>query len=396
MSNCRRLRDLITIQRGTTYKSGLIGEPGPVILGLGTIQRHGGFRSVNLRTYGGDSPEELLVYPGQIYASLKDVTQTADVLGAVAKVPQGGLVGRLTQDTVRLDFVSDDIPADFVYWILRTPQYRDYCRTHATGTTTMGLPRDDFLAFEVPPPTASRLEVTRLLSALDDKIAANDRLAGTARELMLSRFASLNVDEPGVATLSELVELNPLVESPGSDEAVYLDMKNLPEHAMTVKSWSYRAPRGGARFQNGDTLLARITPCLENGKVGFVDFLSRGEVGVGSTEFIVMRPRDGVPQLFPYLVSVSARFREFAIRHMVGSSGRQRLAAGDLAGFRVRYPGRQELADFTRSSDDLMRRVKAAVDESRTLAATRDELLPLLMAGKLRVRDAEKMVSDAV
>lgn len=74
------LGDYYTLQRGKTYKSKLLDQPGPVLLGLASIDRNGGFRDDALRTYGGDSPENLLVYPGDLYVSLKDVTQSGDLL----------------------------------------------------------------------------------------------------------------------------------------------------------------------------------------------------------------------------------------------------------------------------------------------------------------------------
>src|SRR5436190_6150941 len=85
----KTLGDYFILQRGTTYKSRLLGRPGPVLLGLATIQRNGGFRADSLQTYGGESPDKLLVRPGEIYVSLKDVTQSADLLGAVARLPHG-------------------------------------------------------------------------------------------------------------------------------------------------------------------------------------------------------------------------------------------------------------------------------------------------------------------
>ena len=132
MTGTIRLGDVVSIERGTTYKSALIGLEGPILLGLGSIQRNGGFRDDSLRTYGGDSPERLLVKPGQLYASLKDVTQSADLLGAVARLPLDAPVGRLTQDTVRLDIKDPAVEPDYLYWVLRTPQYRQYCRAHLT------------------------------------------------------------------------------------------------------------------------------------------------------------------------------------------------------------------------------------------------------------------------
>lgn len=149
----RELGELVDLQRGTTYKSGLKHLPGPVLLGLASIERNGGFRDRNLSTYGGPSPANLILRPGDMYASLKDVTQSADLLGAVAKVPPYIEQGRLTQDTVKLIFKSAKTSRHIVYQTLLSDDYRVYCRAHATGTTNLGLSRDDFLAFPILQPS---------------------------------------------------------------------------------------------------------------------------------------------------------------------------------------------------------------------------------------------------
>lgn len=249
------------------------------------------------------------------------------------------------------------------------------------------------------PASAERRAISELLVALDDKIAANDRISDIIRDLLSARFDALGIDRQPAhdsesLAITDVVELNPRTPLTEDDHAVYLDMKNLPESAMTVSNWTCRKARGGARFMNGDTLLARITPCLENGKTGFVDFLQDGQVGIGSTEFIVMRPTGAIPMVLPYFLAKSSRFREYSIRHMVGSSGRQRLSAGDLKDFVLTQPSQTALAAFGELADPLMKRVRSCIDESRLLARTRDELLPLLMSGKVRVKDAEAAVSE--
>jgi len=293
--------------------------------------------------------------------------------------------------------VLDNVDLKFAYYLIKHVSL-DHLKH---GTSNPSLTREAFAAqlFPVPPVDTQRA-IAQVLGALDDKIAANDRIAALAKELLTTEFTRTQVDTDGGltgrTTLTEIVELNPGLRAPAADEPAYLDMKNLPDHAMTATNWRYRAARGGARFQNGDTLLARITPCLENGKVGYVDFLEEGDVGIGSTEFIVMRPRGGIPTVFPYLLATSSRFRDFATKHMTGTSGRQRLAATDLAEYPLHRPDEDELARFESLSGDLMKRVKSAVNESRKLSTTRDSLLPLLMSGKARVRDAEKVVEEAV
>ena len=198
-----RLGDYFTLQRGTTYKSRLLGEPGPVLLGLSTIQRNGGFRTDSLRTYGGDSPGKLLVRPGELYVSLKDVTQAGDLLGAVARLPREHPVGRLTQDTVKLVPKGLDVPLDYLYWLLRTPQYRSYCRSHATGTTNLGLAREDFLAFPVPEPNPTQVRIVETLAALDDKIELNRRMSETLEEMARALFRSWFVDFDPVRAKAE-------------------------------------------------------------------------------------------------------------------------------------------------------------------------------------------------
>lgn len=113
---------------------------------------------------------------------------------------------------------------------------------------------------------------------------------------------------------------------------------------------------GGAKFCNGDTIMARITPCLENGKTAFVDILADGEVAFGSTEFIVMRAKKGIsdPQ-FVYYLATSPDFRQVAIQSMVGSSGRQRVQQDVLNNVEIAVPTLEEqkkIGTFLKKFDD--------------------------------------------
>jgi type I restriction enzyme S subunit len=430
----RPLGDYFMIERGATYKSALLGLPGPVLLGLGTIRRHGGFRDDSLTTYGGESPDRMLVSPGDLYASLKDVTQSADLLGAVARLPRDVVGGRLTQDTVKLVPTAADSPLDYLYWVLRTPEYRDYCFEHATGTTTLGLRREDFLAFKVPEPTRTRLHLAELLTALEDKIALNRRMNHTLEATAVSLFRSWFVDfDPVVAkaegrrsagvsssvheifpatftmvgelpfpsgwrvqSVSDFILINPTRRLSNGTLAPYLDMAGAPTVGHAPDNWIFRPAGSGARFMNGDTLLARITPCLENGKTAFVDFLHDGEVAWGSTEFIVLRPVEPIPPVFAYLLARWNEFRDHAERSMTGSSGRQRVALDSLAAFKLVLPPDNIALAFGEIVTPLFARIAANMSENRTLAALRDTLLPQLFSGAIRLRDAERAVSATV
>jgi type I restriction enzyme S subunit len=148
------------------------------------------------------------------------------------------------------------------------------------------------------------------------------------------------------------------------------------------------------KFADGDTLLARITPCLENGKTAFIDFLGEGEVGWGSTEFIVLRPKAGIPPYFAYLLCREQAFRSFAIQSMTGTAGRQRVQMGLLGNYRISVPPVHSGigASFARIIDPLIRKTSSNSRENATLRAIRDTLLPRLISGKLRIRAAEQNV----
>ena len=194
--------DHVELQRGNTYKSALLDMPGPFLLGLGSIQRDGGFKGSKLRTYSGPSAEKMLVYPGDMYVSLKDVTQSGDLLGAVARVPDNIEVGRMTQDTVKLLFTSD-IDRKYFYWVLRSPQYRQYCRSHGTGTTNLGLSRDDFFNFPIPEFDDKKQKIVNLLEETESKTVLNDKINQTLEQIAQAIFKSWFVDfEPVKAKIA--------------------------------------------------------------------------------------------------------------------------------------------------------------------------------------------------
>jgi len=173
-------------------------------------------------------------------------------------------------------------------------------------------------------------------------------------------------------------------------------MAALPTDSALVDRADVRAPTSGSRFINGDTVMARITPCLENGKIGFIDCLSDSEVGVGSTEFIVLRPHEALPLQFAYFLARSDRFRDYAVRHMSGSSGRQRCPAEAISRYAIRSPDREALAVFADEAAPAFEMLRAFLNESILLRRIRDALLPRLVSGELRIRDVASQVEAAV
>lgn len=195
-------------------------------------------------------------------------------------------------------------------------------------------------------------------------------------------------------TVSDLLELNPRRTLKKGTVAPYLDMKNVPTSGHLADEVSEREMGSGTKFINGDTLLARITPCLENGKTAFVDFLRPGETGWGSTEYIVLRPKSSYPVSLGYFIARNEVFRSAAIQSMTGTSGRQRASAKALADLCWLIYPQQIVERFDAVAGGYLRLAKSYGDQIKSLAEARDTLLPKLLSGELTLPDIEALQSE--
>lgn len=206
-------------------------------------------------------------------------------------------------------------------------------------------------------------------------------------EMDTSRFGDMPKGwRAGVMT--DCIDVNPVRTLKKGTVAPYLDMANVPMNSARVQNVIPREFTSGSKFRNGDTLLARITPCLENGKTAFVDFLDDEAVGWGSTEFIVLRTKNGLPEPFAYFLCRDPDFRAFAIAQMAGTSGRQRVPNDCFGDYRLVEPAAEVASVFGCIAFSALNQIKALDDEARTLASLRDTLLPKLLSGELSVAEA--------
>lgn len=169
--------------------------------------------------------------------------------------------------------------------------------------------------------------------------------------------------------LKNIIQINPTERLAKGTLAKKVPMEYLQPFTRAISSYETAEYSGGSKFRNGDTLMARITPCLENGKTAYVSILDDGEVGFGSTEYIVFRNIEGVTDSkFVYYFVTSPWFREIAIKSMVGSSGRQRVQQSVLENLEVTLPPLDEqrrIAGILGSLDDkieLNRRINANLE----------------------------------
>ena len=175
-----------------------------------------------------------------------------------------------------------------------------------------------------------------------------------------------------VVAASEAIFINPKTTVPRDTKKPFVPMKSATENSMLITDIEEKTGNSGAKFKNGDTLFARITPCLENGRTGFVQFLSNDdEVAFGSTEFIVLRSKTLNPY-FVYLLAQTHDFRENAIKSMSGATGRQRVLSQCFDDHFLPNPCQEILDRFESTVAPLFRKVQNLSEKNITLRQTRD------------------------
>ena len=156
--------------------------------------------------------------------------------------------------------------------------------------------------------------------------------------------------------LADIAKFNPRESIKAGSMAKKVAMDKLQPFCRDIPEYEYAQFSGGAKFRNGDTIMARITPCLENGKTAKVNILENGEVGFGSTEFIVFRAKEGISdEDYIYYLVCSPEVREPAIKSMVGSSGRQRVQTNVVQNLEIDLPDldtQRKIGSLLRGLDD--------------------------------------------
>jgi type I restriction enzyme S subunit len=295
--------------------------------------------------------------------------------------------------------VSDN---DFVFYLSRWDEVRAFAEINFDGTSgRQRVPKDAFNnLFLNFPPLPEQKSIASVLSSLDDKIdllhRQNKTLEALAETLFRQRFVRRpeiiegEEAEEGWETkgLEDLIIFDPREKVSSSIEYTFFDMKCLSDSSMTISEGIKRTVNSGSAFRNGDTLLAKITPCLENGKTGFVMNLDGDELARGSTEFIVMRAKEGVSPYFVYCLARYSDFRNTAILSMTGTSGRQRVQAAVLKDYEIKYS--KAIMDRFHSACHLhFKKIKQNQIQIHTLTRLRDTLLPKLMSGEVRVKEKD-------
>ena len=357
------------------------------------------------------------------------VVSSSGTIGRLAEVSEDDLPCMLNTSVIRMRPRDERLlHRRFLRYFLTSSLFQDQIRAVASGSVQLNYgPTHLKQLWLCVPPLPEQRAIAHVLGTLDDKIELNRRMNETLEAMARVLFKSWFVDFdpvrakmdgrwrrgeslPGlpanlydlfpdclmdsdlgeipkgweVKGLNQIVKLNPSESMKKGKVAPYLNMAALPTSGPNPDDAVLREFTSGTRFRNGDTLFARITPCLENGKTAFVQSLPDDTVGWGSTEFIVMRSIPPVPPEYTYLLARDPRFRAHAIQSMTGTSGRQRARTESLVTYPLPFPPADTWAAFDLIVQPLFAKIRTANERTHTLAAQRDTLLPKLVSGNLR------------
>ena len=275
------------------------------------------------------------------------------------------------------------LPEYLMMWFSRSEFDRE-ASFYAVGGVRGSLEWNDFCDMQIPVPAIEKQrEIVAEYNTLATRIETNKKLIATLEQTAqtLYRHTFNNIDPNNLpqgwrmGTLGEIIDVNPKLSLKKDEECSFVEMDSLPVEGYGISEIAKRDFSGGTKFQNGDVLFARITPCMENGKVGVVDGLNDGEVGAGSTEFIVLRGKS--ISLMGLLATIvrNEEFRTYAKAHQTGSDGRQRVEASCISAYEHPIPSEKQLAEIEKIFSRIIKVCLSKSKENQTLTQMQTLLL---------------------
>ena len=294
-------------------------------------------------------------------------------------------------------------PQYLVYYLLSPkPQYELLGTANGATVAHVNLPAIRNLKIELPEKSVQD-KIGTILVTYDDLIENNQKqiklLEEAAQRLYKEWFVDLRF--PGYENtkivdgvpegwnwckLEDAIQLDPKVTLTKERMKQFIPMSALSTSSMVLdeSQFTETTSNSGSKFQNGDTLLARITPCLENGKTAYVSGLKSDEGAVGSTEYIVMRAKT-INSYMVYLLARTDDFRQSAINSMSGSDGRQRVKSDKLKMLDYLHPTSELVEKFENVEETIFEKIYRLSKQMQQAKQARDLLLPKLMSGEVEV-----------
>ena len=417
-----RLKDVARLVKGVSYQGRWLDQPGPKLLGLGTVVPGGGLKLDEARSYAGPVKDRQRLRPGEMFVALTDITQDGRVLGSPARLPDD-----VADDCVVTHHVARvEIPAaslvsgNFLYYALRADGFRSYVKGVATGTTVRSVSVADAQDFRLLlPPIEEQRAIASVLGALDDKIELNRRMSATLEALARAIFTSWFVDFDPVRAKAEgrqpigmdaetaalfpdsftdsplgpipsgwrVAELREIAASERRKEdprtldppLPYIGLDDMPRRSIALARWgsSTEATSAKSAFRRGDVLFGKLRPYFHKVGIAPLD-------GICSTDVLVLRAREVEVAMPLVFIASSDEFVQLADATSAGTK-MPRANWHDLGRYQLALPAAGVLHAFDAVARPMVERLVSGIHEARALSALRDALLPKLVSGEVRV-----------
>jgi type I restriction enzyme S subunit len=355
---------------------------------------------------------------------------TGDSVARACQVDPGVVPARVNQHVAIIRPDAERLDPRFLRYVLVSPRMQARLLSWAgAGGTRNALTKAMIESLEVlaPEDIGEQRAIAHILGTLDDKIELNRRMSETLEAMARALFKSWFVDfdpvrakaegrDPGlpkaladlfpdsfedselgeipkgweVGTLGDVAEHPRRGVQPNSikPDTPYIALEHMPKRCITLSEWSVADGLGSNKFafRRGEILFGKLRPYFHKVGVAPVD-------GVCSTDIVVVAPN--IPHWFAFVLGIVSS-DEFVEYTNAGSTGTKmpRTSWAEMARYNIALPPRAVAQAFTEIVRPAVHRMIAGIHESRTLAALRDALLPKLISGALRVKDAERFLKE--
>jgi type I restriction enzyme S subunit len=394
------LHDFISIKHGFAFKSDFFEESGEfVLLTPGSFYEFGGFRHQGHKTkfYVGNIPAGYILSKNDLLLAMTE--QAAGLLGSALLVPENNKY----LHNQRLGLVKikekEKLCAEFLYLLYNSPLVRKKIAEQSTGTKVKHTSPDKLRSVVcLLPPLSEQRKIAEILSTWDKAIVTTEKLIAASQQqkkaLMQQlltgkkRFAGFS-EEWEEVKLQDVCYINPKKPNePENGLVSFIPMDAVSEEAKLIRT-EIRAysdvSKGFTSFKNKDILVAKITPCFENGKGAKVSNLING-IGFGSTEFHVLRAKANISSQFIYYISNTKEFRDRGAMSMQGSAGHKRVTTDYIQVYKfslpASYPEQQKIAAVLTAADQ---EIDALQSKLAHLQQEKKALMQQLLTGKRRV-----------
>jgi type I restriction enzyme, S subunit len=393
----KKLAEVMDVKHGFAFPGESIRDepPGDILLTPGNVAIGGGFKGDKFKYFDGHVPDDYVLKEGELIVTMTDLSKQADTLGYPAFVPKR--FGSRFLHNQRLGKVlikrGADLDQRFLFYLLRTAEYRHEVLASATGTTVRHTSPGRILAYKVRlPPLAEQRAISSILGALDDKIDLNRRLNETLEAMARVFFKSRFVDTPEgdwkTAPLAEWVDVlsggtpskaNPALWngalkwiSPKSMTSIHADECDDYVSEQAIGNGTRLAPKGatlvmvrGMGLHDG----VRVSQAREN-----LTF---------NQDVKALVPRKIEPDLL--LFAMLDAQQELHKRVETSGHGTGKMPSEILLAYPITMPAPDVQGELSVHISALNDRIAANRSEMRSLARLRDELLPRLLSGELQV-----------